>query len=55
MPSTSKAQHNLMEAVAHDTKFAKKAGIPQSVGQDFANADKAKGKMYSKKVTVKRG
>lgn len=51
MPSTSKAQHNLMEAVAHDPKFAKKAGIPQSVGKDFAAADdkagitKAPGKM----------
>lgn len=42
MPSKSKAQHNLMEAVAHDPAFAKKAGIPQSVGREFAQADKAK-------------
>ena len=42
MPSKSPAQHNLMEAVAHDPKFAKKVGIPQSVGTEFANADKAK-------------
>lgn len=42
MPSKSKAQHNLMEAVAHSPKFAKKVGIPQSVGQDFAAADKDK-------------
>lgn len=28
-----------MEAVAHNPDFAKKVGIPQSVGQDFANAD----------------
>jgi hypothetical protein len=27
-----------MQAVAHDPKFAKKAGIPQSVGRDFAVA-----------------
>lgn len=40
MPSKSPAQHRLMEAVAHDPTFAKKAGIPQSVGQDFASADK---------------
>jgi hypothetical protein len=40
MPSKSKAQHNLMEAVAHSEKFAKKVGIPQKVGKDFANADK---------------
>lgn len=39
MPSRSKSQHNLMEAVAHDPKFAKKAGIPQKVGKDFAAAD----------------
>lgn len=42
MPSTSKAQHNFMEAVAHDPGFAKKAGVPQSVGKDFAAADKGK-------------
>lgn len=40
MPSTSKAQHNFMEAVAHNPDFAKKAGVPQSVGKDFAKADK---------------
>jgi len=39
MPSKSKAQHNLMEAVAHSPKFAKKVGIPQTVGKDFAKAD----------------
>jgi hypothetical protein len=42
MPSKSKAQHNLMEAVAHSPKFAKKVGIPQKVGKDFAQADKGK-------------
>ena len=31
-----------MMAVAHSPKFAKKVGIPQSVGQDFAEADKGK-------------
>jgi hypothetical protein len=41
MPSTSKKQHNFMEAVAHNAAFAKKAGVPQSVGKDFAAADKA--------------
>ena len=47
MPSTSKKQHNFMEAVAHNPSFAKKAGVPQSVGKDFSNADKGK--------TFKRG
>lgn len=42
MPSKSRAQHNLMEAVAHDPKVAKKTGIPQSVGEEFAQADKGK-------------
>jgi len=42
MPSKSKAQHNLMEAVAHSPKFAKKVGIPQSVGKDFSKADEGK-------------
>jgi hypothetical protein len=46
MPSTSKKQHNLMEAVAHNAAFAKRVGIPQSVGKDFAEADK--GKKFSK-------
>jgi len=42
MPSTSKKQHNFMEAVAHNPSFAKKVGIPQSVGKDFSTADKGK-------------
>jgi hypothetical protein len=42
MPSTSKKQHNLMAAVAHNPAFAKKVGIPQSVGKDFNTADKGK-------------
>ena len=42
MPSTSKKQHNFMEAVAHNPSFAKKAGVPQSVGKKFNNADKGK-------------
>ena len=40
MPSHSAKQHKFMEAVAHNPSFAKKAGVPQSVGQDFSNADK---------------
>jgi hypothetical protein len=42
MPSKSKKQHNLMEAVAHSPAFAKKVGIPQSVGKEFSEADKNK-------------
>jgi hypothetical protein len=39
MPSTSQKQHRFMEAVAHSPEFAKQAGVPQSVGKDFASAD----------------
>ena len=42
MPSKSKKQHNFMAAVANNPAFAKKAGVPQSVGKDFSNADKGK-------------
>ena len=46
MPSKSKAQHNFMAAIAHSPSFAKKAGVPVSVGKDFVTADK--GKKFSK-------
>ena len=42
MPSTSKKQHNFMAAIANNPAFAKKVGVPQSVGKDFNNADKGK-------------
>lgn len=44
MPSVSQKQHNFMEMVAHDPKAAKRVGVPQSVGKEFAEADKAKKK-----------
>lgn len=40
MPSKSAKQHRFMEAIAHSPEFAKKAGVPQSVGRDFVAADK---------------
>jgi hypothetical protein len=46
MPSKSKAQHNFMAAIANSPSFAKKAGVPTSVGKDFVTADK--GKKFSK-------
>ena len=42
MPSTSKKQHNFMAAIAHSPAFAKKVGVPQSVGKDFTAADKGR-------------
>lgn len=40
MPSTSAKQAKFMRAVANSPKFAKKVGVPQSVGKDFEMADK---------------
>jgi hypothetical protein len=42
MPSVSKKQHNFMAAVANNPKFAKKAGVPKSVGAEFMKADTKK-------------
>ena len=42
MPSKSRAQHNLMEMVAHNPAAAKRVGISKSVGEDFVKADKGK-------------
>lgn len=44
MTSKSSKQHRLMEAVAHNPKFAKKVGIDQKVGREFVAADKRGGK-----------
>ena len=52
MPSTSKKQHNFMAAVANNPAFAKKAGVPQSVGKEFSNADK--GRKFSKGGNMKK-
>jgi hypothetical protein len=42
MPSTSDKQRRFMAAAAHDPKFAKRVGIPQSVAKEFNQADKGK-------------
>ena len=52
MPSTSKKHHNFMAAVANNPAFAKKAGIPQSVGSEFVKADK--GKKFAKGGDMKK-
>lgn len=59
MPSVSKKQHNFMEAVAHNAAFAKKVGVPQSVGKEFSKADKGRtfskgGDMKESKAMVKK-
>jgi hypothetical protein len=42
-----------MEAIAHSPSFAKKVGVPQSVGKDYAEADK--GRKFSKGGDMKNG
>ena len=59
MPSVSKKQHNFMNAVAHSPAFAKKVGVPQSVGKDFSTADKSRkfkegGDMKESKAMMKK-
>lgn len=55
MPSTSKKQHNFMEAVAHSPSFAKKVGVPQSVGKEFSKADKGKTFKEGGRMATKMG
>lgn len=52
MPSKSKKQARMMAAVAHNPAFAKKVGIPVSVGKEFNDADK--GKKFSKGAKVNK-
>ena len=59
MPSKTKAQHNFMAAVANNPAFAKKTGVPQSVGKEFSNADKGRkflkgGDMKSENMMMKK-
>ena len=59
MPSVSKKQHGFMAAVANNPAFAKKVGIPRSVGEEFMKADKGKtfkkgGEMKESKAMVKK-
>ena len=49
MPTKSKKQERLMQAVAHSTEFAQKVGIPVGVGKEMTSASKKKGKKYGKK------
>jgi len=46
MPATSEKQKRFMDAVAHNKGFAKKVGVPQSVGAEFS--DKSKGMSFGK-------
>ena len=59
MPSVSKKQRNFMAAVAHSPSFAKKVGVPMSVGKEFNQADKGRkfakgGDMKESKAMAKK-
>ena len=39
MPAVSAKQEKFMQAVANNPKFAKKVGVPQSVGREFTKKE----------------
>lgn len=47
MPSVSAKQEKFMRAVSHSKSFAKKVGVPQSVGREFEAADQRKDRRES--------
>jgi hypothetical protein len=46
MPATSEKQKKFMDAAAHNSSFAKAAGVPQTVAKDFS--EKSKGLKFGK-------
>ena len=51
MPAKSAKQERFMQAVAHNPKFAKKVGVPVTVGQEFT---KSGGGMAESKAMMKK-
>lgn len=49
MPSKSKKQARFMAMAAHDPDAAKRVGVPQSVAEEFNQADKGTGILKKKK------
>ena len=52
MPAVSAKQERFMQAVANNPKFAKKVGVPQSVGREFTK--KEGGQMKESKAMMKK-
>ena len=52
MPAKSEKQERFMQAVANNPKFAKKVGVPQSVGREFTK--KEGGQMKESKAMMKK-
>ncbi len=60
MPATSKRQLRFMRAAAHNPDFAAKAGIKQSVAEEYSHGQTGKGlpervKGAAKKLARRRG
>ena len=53
MPAKSAKQEKFMQAVAHSPKFAKKVGVPQSVGKEFTT--KGAGMKQAKEMPMGKG
>jgi hypothetical protein len=51
MPAKTEKQERFMQAVAHNKSFAKKVGVPQSVGREFT---KSGGGMAESKAMMKK-
>ena len=52
MPAVSEKQKKFMQAVAHNKAFAKKVGVPQSVGKEFSKS--GGGEMAESKAMMKK-
>lgn len=52
MPAVSAKQEKFMQAVANNPKFAKKVGVPQSVGREFTKS--GGGQMKESKAMMKK-
>lgn len=52
MPAKSEKQERFMRAVAHSPSFAKKVGVPMSVGREFTKAEG--GEMKEPKAMMKK-
>ena len=50
MPAVSAKQEKFMQAVAHSPKFAKKVGVPQSVGKEFTMKKMSSGGVAASKM-----
>jgi len=50
MPSSTPKQARFMAAIAHNPGFAKRVGVPQSVGRDFNAADAGTGILSKRKA-----